>query len=248
MDADRAPALPAPGGHGGTPPPTRKHPHSGRKGVDAKLLRLLAGGASQQDAAALVGVSAKTVQRRVKTPRFAARLAALRHEIVEAARARLRSHLHRAADRLGAQTDSDDERIAQGAAKAVWQHGVPSGGRTKAEVGVGPVQPITVRAIVIHQAVICPRCGHQHWPSEAGGPPPGPPALPPAAGVVIAAAPPAPPAAPIKVNVLRPEDADEPPVTPESPPPPPPAALAPQVIRVNLIHPLDELEPPEPPS
>ncbi len=97
----------------------------GRRKVDDQLLAALACGATAEAAARSAGVSASTVQRRLREPAFRARLQALRSDVVERSAAALSASGTEAVKTLLAlMKDTSPAAVRLGAAKAVLELGV----------------------------------------------------------------------------------------------------------------------------
>jgi hypothetical protein len=94
-----------------------------RKSLDALLLAL-ASGKSYRDAAAEVGVSVKTVQRRMSDAAFRARVSELRGAMVSEASGRLARAMSGAAGALEGLLTAEGESVRLSAARSVLEFGV----------------------------------------------------------------------------------------------------------------------------
>jgi hypothetical protein len=90
---------------------------------DDLLAVALAAGQEVADAARSARLSERTAYRRLADPDFRRRVAELRGRAVDRALGRLSGTMAQAADRLKALLDSDDERVALAAARAVLEFG-----------------------------------------------------------------------------------------------------------------------------
>jgi hypothetical protein len=88
---------------------------------DELLLSALAAGSSVEDAARTAGVSIRTAYRRLRDPRFAARLAQARDELISAALGELVECASEAVATLRALLSARDERVRLGAAKSTLE-------------------------------------------------------------------------------------------------------------------------------
>ena len=85
------------------------------------LLNLLAAGRSVREAAAGAGVSERTVYRRLASPGFQKRLAAIRDELITAALGELVGCASQAVTKLRRLLEARDERVQLQAAKALLE-------------------------------------------------------------------------------------------------------------------------------
>jgi AcrR family transcriptional regulator len=85
---------------------------------DEMLLAALASGTPVEQAARAAGVSKRTAYRRLADPRFAARLAHARDELISSALGELVEGASKAVKTLSALLDADDERVRLAAAKS----------------------------------------------------------------------------------------------------------------------------------
>lgn len=92
----------------------KQNAHSRR---DELLLAALASGTPVEQAAKAAGVSKRTAYRRLADPRFAARLAQARDELISSALGELVEGASKAVQTLLALLDADDERVRLAAAK-----------------------------------------------------------------------------------------------------------------------------------
>ena len=92
----------------------KQNAHSRR---DELLLAALASGTPVEQAAQAAGVSKRTAYRRLSDPRFAARLAQARDELISSALGELVEGASKAVQTLLALLDADDERVRLAAAK-----------------------------------------------------------------------------------------------------------------------------------
>ncbi|VTR97821.1 Uncultured bacterium genome assembly Metasoil_fosmids_resub OS=uncultured bacterium PE=4 SV=1 [Gemmata massiliana] len=90
--------------------PTPK-PRRGRSDADETVITLLAGGATIREAAAISGVSERTITRRLKEPAFRQRVSEVRAELMAIAAARLAGGMSEAVDVLRDQLKSADPHV-----------------------------------------------------------------------------------------------------------------------------------------
>lgn len=88
---------------------------------DELLLSALAAGSSVEDAARTADISARTAYRRLNDPRFAARLAQARDELISAALGELVECASEAVATLRELLSASDERVRLGAAKSTLE-------------------------------------------------------------------------------------------------------------------------------
>ena len=93
----------------------KQNAHSRR---DELLLAALASGRPIEQAAQAAGVSKRTAYRRLADPRFAARLAQARDELISSALGELVEGASKAVKTLTELLDADDERVRLAAAKS----------------------------------------------------------------------------------------------------------------------------------
>ena len=98
--------------------------HQGRKNADEVLLMALACGATLEQAAAKAGVSRSTVTRRMTSPQFRKRLAALKADMVCRTGAALTAAGAQAVKRLLALLESGPPTVQLGAARAILELGM----------------------------------------------------------------------------------------------------------------------------
>jgi hypothetical protein len=109
------------------PPTGDQRPPGGRPrnpGAVERAAVALAGGATVPAAAEAAGVAVKTLRRWRKDDRFAARVEAIRADVLSQATNRLTSSMTRAADKLDKLIDAADEKIALQASKSTLEIGL----------------------------------------------------------------------------------------------------------------------------
>jgi len=114
--------------------------NASKQTVDDKLILALVGGSTITDAAALVGVSDRTVRRRMACGKFVAQLAELRGRLMDQAATQLLGGMTRAAQRLNELVESQDARTALVASKAVLSLGFLARSKLDAEALVRELQ------------------------------------------------------------------------------------------------------------
>jgi hypothetical protein len=89
----------------------------GRKSADELLASILAAGAKHCDAALRVGISERTIQRRLLDPEFAAMVQKFRTQMVDEALGKLASKLTEATDAIAGLISSENEAVRLRAAE-----------------------------------------------------------------------------------------------------------------------------------
>lgn len=93
----------------------------GRRSADSALLAALATGKTHEEAAELVGLSTKTIGRRLREPNFQSQLADARRAVVASAIEKLSASMARAATRLDELLDARSEHVQLRAAIAILE-------------------------------------------------------------------------------------------------------------------------------
>ncbi len=109
---------------------------------DDRLVVLLAAGATQTDAAATVGVSAKTVSRRLRDPQFANRVQETRAHLFEQSLGRLADGATEAVDTLRGLLASDEDRVRLSAAAKILELGLRARDAVEIERRVAALESI----------------------------------------------------------------------------------------------------------
>jgi hypothetical protein len=93
--------------------------HGGRRNADEALAALLAAGKTARDAAAEVGIAERTVARRLVDPKFRARIATLRAEMVQTALGKMSDGMTEAVDTLRMLLKAESDTVKLGAARSM---------------------------------------------------------------------------------------------------------------------------------
>ena len=95
----------------------------GRQRANSRLVALLAGGRTVEAAASEVGISERTVYRRLEDPEFRLQLGQLRGHMLQLAAAQLADSSTEAAQTLRALLSASSETVRLGAARAILELG-----------------------------------------------------------------------------------------------------------------------------
>lgn len=98
--------------------------HAGRKQADDLIVAAIASGKTAEEAAALSGVSVRTVHRRLANPKFKARIGRVRQTLFETILGRIADGMTEAADTLRSLLKAEGDGIKLQAAKAILEQGI----------------------------------------------------------------------------------------------------------------------------